>query len=420
MSSDPADIQKDCQGKMYQKIISAITILILVCCFASGSASGKATPSTIQSIVNAVAVPLRKKNQIPGMAIGITLDGRDYFFNYGIASKETGKPVTRETLFEIGSLSKTFAAVLASSAQIQGTLSLHDSVSRYLPLLRGTSFDKITLLNLGTHTSGLPLFVPKGISSTSELMDYLKHWQPPFRAGTHRIYSNIGIGLLGAIAAKSRNETYEEALQNGLFQRLGMTHSYLNVPRDEMKDYAEGYTAKNAPVRMHAGVLAAEAYGVKSCAADLIRFLEENMGLIKVDARLQRAILQTHIGYSESEGLTQDLVWEQYAYPATREQLLAGNALVFKETEATRLDPALPPQSDVLIDKSGATSGFSAYVAFIPSKKIGIVMLANKAYPMDEEVTAAYRVLTAILSVTKVRHASAPAGAVPQGHNADW
>ena len=382
---------------MHQRTTSVFGVLILVCCLAFGSAAGKAKPSSIRSVVNAVALPLQKKNQIPGMAIAITLDGRDYFFNNGIESKETRKPVTRETLFEIGSVSKTFAAVLASAVQMQGSLSLNASVSRYLPRLRGTSFDKITLLNLATHTSGLPLFVPKGISSTSGLMDYLKHWKPPFLAGSNRIYSNIGIGLLGAIAAKSRNESYEEALQKGLFPQLGMTHSYLNVPAGEMKDYAQGYTAKNAPVRMHAGVLAAEAYGVKSCSSDLIRFIGENMGLVKVGARLQRAVLLTHTGYFESGGLTQDLVWEQYAYPVARKRLLAGNALVFKETAATRLNPPLPPQSDVLINKSGATSGFSAYVAFVPSKKIGIVMLANKAYPMKEEVTAAFQIVNGIL-----------------------
>ncbi len=386
---------------MFQRIASAISVLILVCCSSVGNAAGKAKSSTIRGVVNAVSLPLRKKNQIPGMAIAITLDGRDYFFNYGIESKETRKPVTRETLFEIGSLSKTFAAVLASYALIHGSLSLSDRVSHYLPRLRGSSFDKINLLNLATHTSGLPLFVPKGISNTSELMNYLKHWHSPFRAGSHRIYSNIGIGLLGAIAAKSRNETYEEAIQNGLFPQLGMTHSYLNVPPDEMKDYAQGYTAKNAPVRMHAGVLAAEAYGVKSCAADLIRFIEENMELIKIDAQLQRAILLTHTGYFESAGLTQDLVWEQYAYPVERKRLLAGNAAVLKESVATRLEPPLPPQTDVLIDKSGATNGFSAYVAFIPAKKIGIVILANKVYPMKDEVTAAYQILNGILSAER-------------------
>jgi CubicO group peptidase (beta-lactamase class C family) len=380
---------------MFRIVTSFMTVLALFCCLTSrGVEAEGGKRSTIKGVVDGIARPLSEKHHIPGMAIAITLDGRNYFFNYGVESKETGKPVTDRTLFEVGSVSKTFAATLATYAQIKGALSLNDETSKYLPVLRGSGFDRITLLNLATHTSGLPLFVPNNISDTNELEKYLEHWQPPFHAGSHRIYSNIGIGLLGAIAAKSMNESYEEALQNGLFPALGMIHSYVNVPPGQMKDYAQGYTKNDAPVRMNPGALAAEAYGVKSCTADLIRFIEENMGLIKLDARLRNALLETHAGYFKSAGLTQDLVWEEYPYPVEMRRLLEGNDAVLKETVATRLAPPLSPRSDVLINKTGSTNGFSAYVAFIPARKIGIVILANKAYPMNEEVTAAYQILT--------------------------
>ncbi len=385
---------------MLRTITSVMTLLTLLCWLPSRSVAAEvAKRSTIKAVVDAIAKPLKEKHHIPGMAIAITLDGRNYFFNYGTESKDTGIPITDETLFEVGSLSKTFAATLASYAQSNGALSLKDSVSKYLPLLRGSSFDHITLLNLATHTSGLPLFVPENISNTDELVNYLKHWQPPFVAGTHRIYSNIGIGLLGVIAANGMHESYEEALQNGLFPELGMRHSYVNVPPDRMKDYAQGYTRKDVPVRMNPGPLAAEAYGVKSCTADLIRFLEENMGLIRVDAKLQKALLDTHTGYFTSVGLTQGLVWEEYPYPVEMKQLLDGNDAVLKESVATRLAPPLPPQGDALINKTGSTNGFSAYAAFIPAQNVGIVILANKAYPMNEEVTAAYQILTKTLSI---------------------
>jgi beta-lactamase class C len=386
-------------------ITSVITLLTLFCCFASRSvAAESARQSAIKSVVDRIAGSLKEKEHIPGMAVAITVDGNHYFFNYGTESKKNGKPITDETLFEIGSLSKTFAATLASYAQIHGSLSLKGSVSRYIPLLRDSSFDHITLLNLATHTSGLPLFVPDNISNTNELLTYLKHWQPPFPAGSHRIYSNIGIGLLGMIAAKSIHTSYEQALQNKLFPELGMMHSYFHVPADRMKDYAQGYTEKGVPIRMNPGVIAAEAYGVKSCTVDLIRFIDENMRLIKLDARLQSGLLKTHAGYFASAGLTQGLVWEEYPYPVEMQQLLEGNDAVLKETVATRLAPALSPRSDVLINKTGSTNGFSAYVAFIPAKKIGIVILANKHYPMNEEVTAAYQILTKTLGIVSAQN----------------
>lgn len=387
---------------MFRKITSGIGVLILLCCLSPrGVAEGAAQPSTIKGVVDAVAIPLKRKDRIPGMAIAVTLDGKNYFFNYGIESKKTRKPVTDDTLFEIGSLSKTFVATLASYSEVQGHVSLSDSVSKWLPLLRGSSFDRITLLNLATHTSGLPLFVPRNITDARELMNYLKKWQPPFPAGSHRIYSNIGVGLLGVITARSLRVSYEKALQRELFSQLGMKHSYIRVPPHRMGNYAQGYTGKNVPVRMHAGVLAAEAYGVKSCTADLIRFLEENMGLIKIDARMQSAILNTHAGYFRSAGFVQGLVWEEYRYPVGMKRLLAGTAAVFGQSVATRLVPPLPPQGDILINKTGATGGFSAYIAFVPAKRIGIVILANKAYPMKEEVAAGYGMLSRILSFAK-------------------
>ena len=89
----------------------------------------KVDRAEVKDAVDAVIVPLMREQKIPGMAVGVTIDGQSYFFNYGVASRETQQPVTSDTLFEIGSLSKTFTATLASYAQIQGDLSLTDSAS---------------------------------------------------------------------------------------------------------------------------------------------------------------------------------------------------------------------------------------------------------------------------------------------------
>ena len=77
-------------------------------------------------------------------------------------------------------------------------------------------------------------------------------------------------------------------------------------------------------------------------------------------------------------------------------RLLAGNSakMLFAANPVTELDPPLPPRDDVLIDKTGSTNGFGAYVAFVSERKIGIVLLANKSYPISARVTAAYQILT--------------------------
>jgi len=94
--------------------------------------------------------------------------------------------------------------------------------------------------------------------------------------------------------------------------------------------------------------------------------------------------------------MTQALVWEQYAYPVALQDLLTGNAsaMVLESQPTAPISPPLPPQDDVWVNKTGSTNGFGAYLAFIPAKRLGIVILANRYYPNEARVKLAYRILT--------------------------
>jgi beta-lactamase class C len=187
-------------------------------------------------------------------------------------------------------------------------------------------------------------------------------------------------------------------MEQKLFPALGLTRTYIRVPQDRMGDYAYGYSKDSKPIRVTPGVLDSEAYGVKTTAADMIRYVEANMNGSELDETLQRAIAATHTGYFKVGDLTQGLGWEIYAYPTDLDRLLAGNSaqVILTASKVTRLAPPLSPQKNVLINKTGSTNGFGAYVAFVPVKDIGIVMLANKNYPIPARVKAAYQILTAL------------------------
>lgn len=353
----------------------------------------------LERVVNEAIRPVIDQNNVPGMAVAVTVQGKRYFFNYGVASKESGRKVTEDTIFEIGSISKTFTATLASYAQASGKLSLSDNASSYLPALAGSSFDKISLLDLGTYTAGgLPLQFPDEVSDQNKMIDYFKSWQPDYPAGTHRLYSNPSIGLFGHLAARSMGEPFDDLMEGKLLPMLGLSRTYIKVPQDRMGDYANGYTKDNEPIRVAPGVLDSESYGVKTTAADLIRFVEANMNGSVPDETLRRSLAATHTGYYKVGDMVQGLGWEMYAYPADLDRLLAGNSpeVMFKANEASTLDPPMPPQEGVLINKTGSTNGFGAYAAFVPVKGVGIVMLANKNYPIPERVKAAYQILTAL------------------------
>jgi beta-lactamase class C len=204
--------------------------------------------------------------------------------------------------------------------------------------------------------------------------------------------------MLGLIAAKSMGEDFRSLMQQRWLPALGLHQSFIDIPASKAADYAWGYTDDNKPIRMTSGMLADETYGIRTTAADLIRFVQENIDPSGLPATIREAIGQTHTGYFHAGAMTQDLIWEQYPYPVALSSLLDGNSYktIFDPTPVKAIVPPQPPARNAWLNKTGSTNGFATYVAFIPSKKLGIVLLANKNYPIPDRVTAAYRILSAI------------------------
>jgi beta-lactamase class C len=358
-------------------------------------------PAALKTLVDNTIRPVMATHHIPGLALAVTVDGKRYFYEYGVASKASGQAVTRDTLFEIGSVSKTFTATLAALAQAEGKLSLDDSPARFLPALRGSSVARVSLIHLATYTAGgLPLQVPDGIDTNDQFIDYLTTWQAPHMAGERRLYSNPSIGLLGLAVAQSLQMPFDRAIETRLFPALGMHNSFIHVPAARMSRYAQGYDRQNMPVRVNPGAIDAEAYGVKSGSADMIRFIEANMQApsVPLTGVMRQALAGTHQGYYQIDGMTQCLVWEQYALPLNPATILAGSTakMILEANKVESLNPPLAPRADVWIHKTGSTNGFGAYVAYIPARHTGIVILANRNYPNQARIGAALDILNGV------------------------
>jgi beta-lactamase class C len=382
---------------------SRFAAVLLAIAFGSSSnafGAGSDRDTAVKQAVDAVMRPVIARYGIPGVAIGVTIDGERHFVEYGLASKAAQVPVTRDTLFELGSVSKTFTATLAAEAGFEGKLSLNDTVGAYMPKLKGSPIADARLLDLGTHTAGgFPLQLPDEVKNQQQLIAYFRGWKPQFAPGTQRIYANPSVGLLGLVTARAMGTPFE-ALASGLFHDLGLNRTYINIPAAEAKSYAWGYNRDGNPVHVSPAPLATEAYGVKSNAVDMLRVLEVNMGIGAVPDKVARAIEATHTGYYRAGPLIQDLIWEQYPYPVALETIVAGNSPRMTSAHAvpaTALNPPMAPRGDAILNKTGSTAGFGAYVAFIPAKKIGIVILANKSYPNEVRVQAAYEILSRLV-----------------------
>lgn len=353
----------------------------------------------LQSQVDGIIQPLMREQGIAGMAVAVYANGQSYYFSYGWANKADKQAVTRDTLFEIGSLSKTFTATLAALASAEGKLDLNAPASRYQPALAKAPIGSASVLELGAYSGDcLPLQFPDEVQTPEQTLAWLKNWKRVAEHGTQRCYSNPSLGLFGDLAARSQQRPFAELMTQDLLPRLGLKHTYLEVPAKERGLYAQGYDAADKPVRVNPGPYADEAYGIKTSASDLLRYVQLQVQPAELDPALRKAIAITQGGYFQVGAMTQGLGWERYPYPVTLDTLLAGNgAKMIREPQATRaLSPSAPAEPAAWYNKTGATGGFGAYAAFVPAKQMGIVLLANRNYPNEERVRAAQRILSSL------------------------
>lgn len=377
-----------------------LTLIALTLLLVGQAAMAQTTlpQSELRAAVDAAVRPAIEQYQIPGMAVAIVRKGERQFLNYGVADRDSGQPVDEHTLFELGSVSKLFTATLGAYAQAEGKLRLDDKASQHLPALRGSTFEQISLLDLATYTpGGLPLQFPDAVQNERQMLDYYRSWQPAYPAGSQRLYSNPSIGLFGHLAAASLGEPFDQALERRLFPQLGMRESHVRVPQAQMARYAWGYREEQA-IRVQPGPLDAEAYGVKSTTADMLRFVEANLDPSQLPEPLRQAIATTQQGYYRVGDMSQGLGWERYAYPITLQRLQAGNSsqMALEPHAVERFATPQPAEGDLLLNKTGSTNGFGAYVTLLPARDTGLVILANRNYPNAERVRIALEILEAL------------------------
>lgn len=380
---------------MMKKSLCCALLLSASCSVFAASMSEK----QLAEVVERTVTPLMKAQAIPGMAVAVIYQGQPHYFAFGKADVAANKPVTPQTLFELGSISKTFTGVLGGDAIARGEISLGDPVTKYWPELTGKQWQGIRMLDLATYTAGgLPLQVPDEVTDNASLLRFYQRWQPQWKPGTTRLYANASIGLFGALAVKPSGMSFEEAMTKRVFKPLKLDHTWINVPKAEDAHYAWGYRDGNA-VRVSPGMLDAEAYGVKTNVKDMASWVMVNMAPDSLqDTSLKQGIALAQSRYWRVGAMYQGLGWEMLNWPVDAKTVVGGsdNKVALAPLPVAEVNPPVPPVNASWVHKTGSTGGFGSYVAFIPEKQIGIVMLANKSYPNPARVEAAYRILSAL------------------------
>ncbi len=293
---------------------------------------------------------------VPGVAIGVFYNQNGQVYTFGVADKKTQKAVTGNTIFDIASLTKVFTATELAIQVESGRMAFSDSVAKYLPGLNqpGAPIQNVTLQELATHTSSLPRTPPASGQNhppnQKTLIHYFQNWRPDYPIGTHFLYSNIAYGLLGYTMARARGETYQQLIREDILKPLGMERTMIVVPPNLQQDYATGYKPDGEPAQRWPMVAWPGGGSLRSTANDMLSFLEANLGARGTQELIEAMQTAQKPYYKVSQKLTIGLGW----------QLVHANGLFY-------------------IDKNGGVPGFSSYIGMLPDKKIGVVILANKA-----------------------------------------
>lgn len=325
--------------------------------------SSATPPADIQTKLDAYA-----KGTPGGIAVAwVDADGVA-FFSAGKFSATDPRPITPDTQFEIGSVSKVFTALLLAESVRAGKVTLQDPVAKYLLSTddpAAPSLAKITLLSLATHTSGLPRLSgavkhpeserPYETVTRADLVTALKAEGPSAPVGRSVSYSNFGVALLGEALAVAWKQPYPALLKAKIFDPLGLEHTVVASPGVATgPDFAPGHAAGHpqAPWLFDAF---APAGAIRSTARDLAKFVQAGLG--GDQAPLAAAFRET-----------------------TRKQRAndeAGGAIGFNWLLTE--DPA----HDVAWH-NGQTGGYHSFVALDRTTRRGIAVLVNDAVSIDE------------------------------------
>jgi D-alanyl-D-alanine-carboxypeptidase/D-alanyl-D-alanine-endopeptidase len=352
------------------------TFLILALSAASAvqGSSAQGLPASLQQKVQSVLRESVAKGETLGAVVGIVTPRGKWVRGEGLTALEGGHPPDGDTLFEIGSLSKVFLDLLLEEAILQKKVRLDDPVVKHLPpdmpfpkirelgiggVARDKEPDQVTLWHLATHTSGFPTMPSR--------VDLPKEWDPEdpsyvtldmartlFKRftfsrepGLEYEYSNINTALLGYILSLKFGQDLEGLLQRRVLRPLGLRDTAITLSPQQKRRLSKGYTTRskestyvNTPIPFSGGG------SLKSTANDLLKYLEKAAGL--VPSPLEEGMSHQTRVVESRDGPDRTLGYFYYQQP----------------------------YGDVFLVRS-RTLGFRCCMGFIPSRRIGVVILGN-------------------------------------------
>lgn len=225
-----------------------------------------------------------KQRQIPGLSLAVIRDGKVIKANgYGLANLELQVPATKDTVYEIGSISKQVASEAVMLLVEDGKLNLDDPINKHLPANAPVTWQNITVRNLLNHVSGLKdwteikEFSYRREYTAEEFVELVKPFPLLFQPNEDWRYSNTNLPLIGIIVERAAGKPYEDFVVERIFKPLGFPTIRFKHQEDVVTNRATGYVLRDKqwkngePFRPR--VIAASG-GVLASTVDLARWWE--------------------------------------------------------------------------------------------------------------------------------------------------
>jgi D-alanyl-D-alanine-carboxypeptidase/D-alanyl-D-alanine-endopeptidase len=328
---------------------------------------------------------LVEDGETPGIVLGILEpDGSTRILHYGSAGPGT-QPLGPRTVFEIGSINKTFTATVLADMVAKGEVKLDDPVQQYLPAnvrVPSRNGREITLLDLATHRSGLPRlpdnFAPADPTnpyadySVEQLYAFLNGYQLTRDIGAQYEYSNLAMGLLGHALGRAKGTNIQTLIQQRVLEPLGMRMTSYGRDGAVAEWLAKGHNDAGSVVPYWDLTDAvAGAGGLRSNVEDMLVYLRAQLG--QPDNALERAMRVAQQEHHRFSGeMAMGLAWSRRT-----------------------------AQGKTLISHGGGTAGFRTMIGFDPERRTGFVMLTNSG-GFEDDIGADFLLRGAPLAIREV------------------
>ena len=341
--------------------------------------TAKVRKADAEDFTNAIRAFLQQRIEVErrdaGMVVGIVDEQGSSIVSCGKMNHGTSQEVDGDTLFEIGSITKTFTALLLQDMVERGEMKLDDPAAKYLPKsvrMPARHGKEITLLHLATHTSGLPRMPdnldPKRADNLAA--DYTVEKMYAFLSGCKLTrdpgakfeYSNLGMGLLGHVIALKAGTDYESLVVDRICRPLQMDSTRITLTPELKQRFARGHNQMGYPVcGLDFDVLMGTG-ALRSTANDMLKYVSAYLGL--VPSRLTPLMEKTHA----------------INFQSAFRRVGIGLAWLVQ----------FDPQGRKIVSHGGGTDGFSTFAGFDQTRRRGVVVLSDSS---DFDISAIGKLL---------------------------